>query len=211
MRISSHEFKASDLVGGDVVVDLVNTVTARNAVAADWLDGYPRLLDWAALTRRFEEGVLAELGRLDAEQRDGAAALERIRDLRESVHALVVAAIAGREPPRDALSRFESHWREAVAAAHVSLAGGRAQLALDVEASGLDYIRHELALRAFRLLEELPLDRTRVCAGAVCGWLFIDRSKAGRRRWCDMATCGNAAKSKRHYERTRAAARRSFG
>ena len=34
-------------------------------------------------------------------------------------------------------------------------------------------------------------------------WLFLDTSKAGRRRWCDMADCGNAAKSRRHYARGR--------
>jgi predicted RNA-binding Zn ribbon-like protein len=55
-------------------------------------------------------------------------------------------------------------------------------------------------------LESLPQERTRVCAGPRCGWLFIDRSKAGRRRWCDMATCGNAAKGRRNYQRRRAAA-----
>ena len=48
-----------------------------------------------------------------------------------------------------------------------------------------------LALRRLRHLREMIHD---VLAG---------RSEAGRRRWCEMATCGNAAKSKRHYERKR--------
>ena len=77
-----------------------------------------------------------------------------------------------------------------------------------MESSRLDYLSHELALRAVDLLRTLPEARTRICAGSKCGWLFIDSSKGGRRRWCDMATCGNAAKSKRHYERKRTALRR---
>jgi predicted RNA-binding Zn ribbon-like protein len=30
-------------------------------------------------------------------------------------------------------------------------------------------------------------------------WLFIDASKNATRRWCDMASCGNRAKARRHY------------
>jgi predicted RNA-binding Zn ribbon-like protein len=43
----------------------------------------------------------------------------------------------------------------------------------------------------------------RLCANEECLWLFLDESKAGTRRWCDMASCGNRAKARRHYQRTR--------
>jgi predicted RNA-binding Zn ribbon-like protein len=46
--------------------------------------------------------------------------------------------------------------------------------------------------------------RVRRCGNDKCLWLFIDRSKAGTRRWCDMAACGNRAKSQRHYARSKA-------
>lgn len=36
-----------------------------------------------------------------------------------------------------------------------------------------------------------------------CGWLFVDESRAQNRRWCSMGDCGNRAKARRHYERTR--------
>jgi predicted RNA-binding Zn ribbon-like protein len=41
------------------------------------------------------------------------------------------------------------------------------------------------------------LERIRVCAATDCGWLFLDTSKNGRRRWCDMADCGNREKQRR--------------
>jgi predicted RNA-binding Zn ribbon-like protein len=43
----------------------------------------------------------------------------------------------------------------------------------------------------------------RACANPECLWLFLDRSKAGARRWCDMAACGNRAKARRHHARIR--------
>jgi predicted RNA-binding Zn ribbon-like protein len=53
--------------------------------------------------------------------------------------------------------------------------------------------------------------RVRLCANAQCLWLFLDESKAGTRRWCDMASCGNRAKARRHYQRTRPGAAPSLG
>jgi predicted RNA-binding Zn ribbon-like protein len=43
----------------------------------------------------------------------------------------------------------------------------------------------------------------RQCANGECLWLFLDESKNGTRRWCDMAACGNRAKARRHYLRTK--------
>ena len=44
-------------------------------------------------------------------------------------------------------------------------------------------------------------DRVRICANDTCRWVFFDESRAARRRWCDMATCGNRAKAARHRAR----------
>jgi predicted RNA-binding Zn ribbon-like protein len=45
--------------------------------------------------------------------------------------------------------------------------------------------------------------RLRVCASDTCRWAFYDTSRTGRRRWCDMATCGNRAKAARHRARVK--------
>ena len=47
-------------------------------------------------------------------------------------------------------------------------------------------------------------DRFRICANDGCRWIFQDESRAGRRRWCDMSTCGNRAKAARHRARQKA-------
>jgi predicted RNA-binding Zn ribbon-like protein len=46
-------------------------------------------------------------------------------------------------------------------------------------------------------------DRLRVCANTGCRDVFVDRSPGGKRRWCDMRTCGNQAKVARHRARAR--------
>lgn len=44
------------------------------------------------------------------------------------------------------------------------------------------------------LLVEADFTRVRQCAGDACTLLFHDRTRTHRRRWCDMAVCGNRAK-----------------
>jgi predicted RNA-binding Zn ribbon-like protein len=51
------------------------------------------------------------------------------------------------------------------------------------------------------LLVGNQLARVRQCANPACGWLFLDNSKSGNRRWCSMSACGNRAKAHRHYLR----------
>jgi len=51
------------------------------------------------------------------------------------------------------------------------------------------------------LLVGPQLQRVRQCANPACGWLFLDNSKSGNRRWCSMSACGNRAKAHRHYQR----------
>jgi predicted RNA-binding Zn ribbon-like protein len=45
--------------------------------------------------------------------------------------------------------------------------------------------------------------RFRICANDGCRWVFEDASRAGRRRWCDMTTCGNRDKVRRYRSRHR--------
>lgn len=53
------------------------------------------------------------------------------------------------------------------------------------------------------LLVKAGSRRVRQCANDKCLWLFLDASKNGTRRWCDMTSCGNRAKARRHYLRSK--------
>ncbi|XOZ32773.1 CGNR zinc finger domain-containing protein [Halomonadaceae bacterium KBTZ08] len=43
--------------------------------------------------------------------------------------------------------------------------------------------------------------RIRACAHPDCILYFLDATRSGTRRWCDMQTCGNRAKAKRYHNR----------
>jgi predicted RNA-binding Zn ribbon-like protein len=54
---------------------------------------------------------------------------------------------------------------------------------------------------AASLLASEDVSRIRVCGAAECGWMYVDRSRNGFRRWCQMETCGTREKSRRRYLR----------
>jgi regulator of RNase E activity RraA len=50
---------------------------------------------------------------------------------------------------------------------------------------------------------ELTFEKSSVVFGDSDGVLFVDDSRRGNRRWCDMSVCGNRAKARRHAQRVR--------
>jgi predicted RNA-binding Zn ribbon-like protein len=89
------------------------------------------------------------------------------------------------------------------------LAHGR--IAVWLDARGAEQRRVEVDDERWRLpwlaahnLLELPRERIRACAGHDCVLHFYDASRSGRRQWCSMSGCGNRAKARRHYARSKA-------
>ena len=72
-------------------------------------------------------------------------------------------------------------------------------------ATAWDRVLAPVARSAVDLLTSPEVPRLRECASGNCSWLFVDRSRSHRRRWCDMKTCGNRAKARRHYRRQKKA------
>lgn len=202
--IEPHEFAARDFVGGDAALDFVNTVTGRDQEPRDWLDGYARLLEWAALVRLLPEKNLRALTKkLHSEPAAAARALTRAKELREELFALVSAVASGSTPPKSALASLREHWLAGTQAHELRFEDGHVIADIRSDATDFDLIA---AMVAYRMVEHImpqPVERLRVCSGANCSWVFIDSSKAGRRRWCDMSVCGNVAKAQRFYARSR--------
>ena len=123
--------------------------------------------------------------------------------LREMLYRLFDAHAQGRPAaPRDL-----DALNQALAAAPVrkALKRSRAGYDWDVEAkpgTALALLAPVL-WSAGDLLAGPRLDRVRRCANPECGWLFLDDSRAGKRRWCSMSACGNRAKARRHYHRSK--------
>jgi predicted RNA-binding Zn ribbon-like protein len=202
--IESHEFAARDFIGGDAALDFVNTVTGRDQTPRDWLDGYARLLEWATLVHLLPEKNLRALTKkMHSEPAAAARSLTRAKELREELFALVSAVASGDTPPKSTLATLREHWLAGSEAHELRFENGRVVAEIRADATDFDLIAAMVAYRMVENVMSQPVERLRMCGGVNCSWVFIDSSKAGRRRWCDMAVCGNVAKAQRFYARSR--------
>jgi len=202
--VETHRFSTGEIIGGDAALDFINTVTGRDQSPRDWLDSYARLLEWAELVRLLPKEILRALARKARREPAAAAtALARAKELRETLFALVTGIISGSAPSKAALVLLREHWIAGINAHELRFDDGHVVAELCNNAADFDLIASMIAYRMVEHVLPLPKDRLRICQGPNCSWLFIDSSKAGRRRWCDMAVCGNDAKSRRFYARSR--------
>jgi predicted RNA-binding Zn ribbon-like protein len=204
MIIEEHAFRSGDLVAGNIALDFINTVTGRDVAPRDWLDSYLRLVEWARFCAEFKAKDLDALSPTAKQDLASAkAALARATEFREVLCRSVYGMLG--EASSDSADRLkiEQTYQSAMKAVRFEWGPAGCRLTWTAEASGLDLILHVVAVHAVYLLAHLDTGRLRICAGKNCGWVFLDTSRNGRRRWCDMATCGNVAKARRHYSRKR--------
>ena len=133
---------------------------------------------------------------------DDWAALGRVREVRAAFRELVDASVEERAPTPESVETVNE------------LLGSRQVPAIEATADGVRLshrhiappVDEALAGLADALVTKLAsedAERFRVCANDACRWAFYDESRAGRRRWCDMTTCGNRAKAARHRDRAK--------
>jgi len=176
---------------GRPCLDLVLTVGER------WRRSFERLRSPEDLSRWLVQSGLAA-GPLRVNPPDLADA----RELREAVFRVARAAVDGRPaPPADV--RTVNGW-----ARRPDLAPRLERLGGGVRRDGGATVGAALATLARDAVDLFggPLaGRVRECAAVDCSGLFLDTSRARRRRWCSMATCGNREKVTA-YRRRRAGA-----
>jgi predicted RNA-binding Zn ribbon-like protein len=174
-----------ELIGGQLAVDLVNTVAWR--------------LDPGRTVDRFADLSNVERWLLAAGVSAGPAVVtRRLRDDLVATRAIAYGVLAplavGDRPDPAAIDMLHDLIAGVVRVASVELSPFRWRA---------DDPGDTVRLAVWRLFEDEDLGRLRQCGDDGCGWLFLDRSKNGSRRWCSSADCGNRARARRHYQRAR--------
>ncbi len=201
--------KASDLelVGGRLCLDFANTVSNYAAEPRhDYLADYGELLAWWRHASVIDDAEARQLARTAAQHpADAEAALARAKELREAIFDVFYAIAEGKRPPPRAIDVLNASLGEALGGQRLVRNGDGWTLRC-VADTRLDAPLRPIARSAAELLvDNARHERLHACGGVDhdCTWLFVDESKNGKRRWCSMADCGNRAKARRHYERTR--------
>ena len=135
----------------------------------------------------------------DVSPRQFSAAL----DARESLYRLLRALAEAMPAPPDALAALARQVAAAPPRRELVLTPRQAGWRVPARGSGVAALLAPVWWSAADLVLATDRLRLRCCANPRCGWLFLDDSKAGTRRWCSMSACGNRAKVQRHAQRQR--------
>jgi predicted RNA-binding Zn ribbon-like protein len=194
------------LIADDLALDFANTESGRGFPShenhlreaehvAQWLKHAKALpaedADWL-------KGEVSKRADLAADLMTQAIAL------REAIHDIGAALGRRAKPPAASLADLSAVHARCVAKAALAPGVLSCRWRWSVRAAPVEAALGPIALAAVKLFTEGDFHRIRECGGHACGWLFYDRSKNNRRRWCEMEVCGNRAKQRRLAARRRA-------
>jgi predicted RNA-binding Zn ribbon-like protein len=194
-------------VGERLWLDFVNTDDLLRGARIDMLRDFESFVDWLSAAGTLDIERASTMRRRAIQQPAGAtAALVDARRVRTALRQLAERGGSAEKPRHDALGeinrilgrstgtrRLDARADGSYARSFVPVGDAFAGLMIPIVESAADAL----------ILGELP--RVRRCASARCQRVFFDATKNRRRRWCDMATCGNRAKAARHRARRHAA------
>jgi predicted RNA-binding Zn ribbon-like protein len=165
-------------LGEPLAADFANTVRRRGFEYEEHLQDAGDLVDWAA-----HEGIALT-------KRDIGPRLGEVRELRDAVFAILLAATKREPTPHGSERRVNA----ALAAVPLvpQLVDGRVELTAPGEHGALDELLARIAASLLELLESPALA---FCDAPSCGQFFLRHR--GDQRWCG-ASCGTRARVARH-------------
>jgi predicted RNA-binding Zn ribbon-like protein len=187
----------------DATFDFLNTLDRDDGFIREHLVTLDDALSWfvdrGVIHREGADRARAQAGTQPvAAERD----LARVRSVRKALREVADAIATHRVPGAAALDTVNRALR---ARQVIELVAAPDGCSVDHRHVG-DPVDDALARLAEPLVSELTAghpERIKICASDTCQWVFYDTSRTGRRRWCDMATCGNRAKAARHRARAK--------
>ncbi|NUR09945.1 MAG: hypothetical protein HOQ22_10070 [Nocardioidaceae bacterium] len=192
-------------LSGHAALDFCNTWAGwgeRSEVGdekRDWLRDYDHLAAWAGFADLLDADRTAALRRAAARQPGRAAdVLTEAREFRAQVYA------AALDPgDRTALAAISAQAGRAADVYRLIAGDDGVARWTPTRGNPLDLPLLAVARAAADLVTSPSVRDVSACPGIDCGWLFLDSRH--RRRWCDMAACGNRAKVAAHARRARSA------
>jgi predicted RNA-binding Zn ribbon-like protein len=174
---SGNDGREFRFLGGRHCLDLTATVGERQGLQTERLRTPQDLANW-----------LVAAGLADQPPAASRRDLAQARTLREAIYETIKRRMAGQPPGPGHLAIINNWAGRPPPRAWLQAEDGRLRTRQD--APTVAALVASLARDAVGLLGGPLADRIRECAAEDCALLFLDTSRAGRRRWCSMATCG---------------------
>jgi predicted RNA-binding Zn ribbon-like protein len=155
----------------------------------DWLEAAGALTESQALRLRAGGAEVPQAGQ---------QLVERAIAFREALARVLLARTEGHAAASEDLRIIDAQYARTAPFAKLAATPEGFAWSLDEAASALDAALRPIVESAVGLLTSSKLARLRRCGSPTCYWLFLDETKNCSRRWCEMVSCGNLMKVRRH-------------
>jgi predicted RNA-binding Zn ribbon-like protein len=186
--------------GNHPALNFVNTLDERLSDAPlERLPSYAALLSFVLQARLIDGATATKLNRYDGETTARRVLADAIA-FRENLHEVLRSCLSGKAPASAEIAALNAQMATTLDHRRLIVTPRGAAWTWD-DPLAVQRPLWELAVAAENLLFHAHFQRAQKCAASDCGTLFLDLSKAGRRKWCSMANCGNRDKVRRFRSR----------
>ena len=200
---SAETFKCP---AGEFALDYCNTGQGiRGSRGIEWFKSFGELLSWleaSGVVGRRQATALRT--RAEASPEQAAKVFARALALREAIARALIAKTEEKKPGEEDLRLIEREYARTAPCGRLMPSDEGFRWTVDAEADELDAVLRPVLESAVSLMTSERMKRPRRCGNTTCYWLFLDQTKNCSRRWCEMKSCGNLMKVRRHRERHRA-------
>ncbi|HET7003046.1 MAG TPA: CGNR zinc finger domain-containing protein [Puia sp.] len=191
------------LNGGVLCLDFVNTIHDRiNEPERDYWVTHVHLLQWALKAGDISSADYETiLSHYESRPAQSSKLLKEAIRLRELLYNIFYSLSAGKKIPVGDLDSFNTILSKCLSHLRLKAHGKGFSQSWQLTPGESMIILVPVIYSAYELLLSDKLEKIKECSN--CGWLFLDASKNGTRRWCSMNTCGSIVKAREWYHRNK--------
>jgi Conserved protein containing a Zn-ribbon-like motif, possibly RNA-binding len=200
--VENRKITTISICGGALPLDFLNTVSEWTpAEGADYFEDEIDFLLWTAKLSFLAKEELNRFSKHIKSKSHRPNLLKQVRDVRTILFQIFRAIASNKAISPESLDAFSAWTRKAHASrGFVATKSGVVPVLDNANPAILPLLY--VVLDAERMILDASLwSRIRMCSS--CGWFFLDTSKGGKRRWCDMSVCGSRDKALRYYHNSK--------
>ncbi|HET9487870.1 MAG TPA: CGNR zinc finger domain-containing protein [Chryseosolibacter sp.] len=199
--VKNSRIATISLDGETLCLNFTNTVHNRTEnPPPDYLLNMVDLIAWAEKVVLLDERHARRLDKLATENPKKARQFfsEAIA-MRELLYRIFFPIAAHKKIAPDDLAQFNTLLKSSFSHMALVSESGTYKADWDFPSDSFQQITAPIVKDAYDLLLSGKLDRVKECPN--CGWLFLDTTRNGKRRWCSMKNCGSNIKALEWYHR----------
>ncbi|REG83852.1 putative RNA-binding Zn ribbon-like protein [Marinomonas pollencensis] len=175
-------------VANNLAVDFTNTQYMNQGVIAEMLTSMEDVYQWAN-----ESGITLK-------KEFSSIAMEDIWQFRSSIKQLLTSYVDEQALSEEALAVVNQQLKNAPLQQQLKVVEQELILQPLDQALSIAQLLGKIADEAANLLASSQIKQLKRCSNEKCILMFVDTSRAKRRRWCSMESCGNRAKAASFYQ-----------